>query len=218
MRTYGHYCGLAKALDIIGDRWTLLVVRELLSRGACRYTDLLHGLPGIATNLLADRMRDLEKHDVVRREDAPPPVATTLFHLTERGRQLEPAIRSLGAWGGPLLAEAPRGDACRAHWFYLPVTEWLTDASPKAPPVVVEIRTGKDAAAIHVGGGAVRVLAGAPANPNLALAGDHRHILRVLLGTMTVAQARAAGLKITGNAAVLRRLRSRAPSASRATA
>ena len=67
MRSYGQFCGLAKALDVIGDRWTLLIVRELLIRGACRYTDLRNGLPGIATNLLAERLRELEEAGVVQR-------------------------------------------------------------------------------------------------------------------------------------------------------
>ena len=85
MRSYGQYCSVAKALDVVGDRWTLLIVRELLLRGACRYTDLKDGLPGIATNLLADRIRELEAAGLIRREEAPPPVATTLVHLTEAG-------------------------------------------------------------------------------------------------------------------------------------
>ena len=87
MRSYRQYCAVAKALDVIGDRWNLLIVRELLLRGACRYTDLLHGLPGIATNLLADRLRELEQAGIVYREDAPPPIATTLFRLTPRASQ-----------------------------------------------------------------------------------------------------------------------------------
>ena len=74
MRSYGQYCSLAKALDAVGDRWSLLVVRELWLRGECRYTDLRHGLPGIATNLLAERLRQLETAGVIERADAPPPV------------------------------------------------------------------------------------------------------------------------------------------------
>ena len=69
MRSYGQYCSVAKALDILGDRWTLLILRELLARGACRYTDLRAGLPGIATNLLADRLRELEAAGIVERAD-----------------------------------------------------------------------------------------------------------------------------------------------------
>ena len=89
MRSYGQYCAVAKALDVVGDRWSLLIVRELLLREACRYTDLLEGLPGIATNLLADRLRELESAGVVCREGAPPPIAATLFRLTDRGRELQ---------------------------------------------------------------------------------------------------------------------------------
>ena len=92
MRSYGQYCSIAKALDVVGDRWTLLIIRELLIRGACRYTDLKDGLPGIATNLLADRLRELESAGLIRREEAPPPVATTLFHLTEAGAALLPVV------------------------------------------------------------------------------------------------------------------------------
>src|SRR5215469_16858538 len=103
MRSYGQYCSLAKALDVVGDRWTLLIVRELLLRGACRYTDLRNGLPGIATNLLADRLRELEQADIVSREQAPPPVATTLFRLTERGEELKNVLFELGRWGVPLM-------------------------------------------------------------------------------------------------------------------
>src|SRR6266480_4402142 len=116
MRSYGQYCSVAKALDLIGDRWTLLIVRELLLRGACRYTDLRHGLPGIATNLLADRLRDLEENGIVRREDAPPPVASTVFRLTPRGEQLRPALVELGRWGAPLMAEPGDDEAFRSHW------------------------------------------------------------------------------------------------------
>src|SRR5262249_48342186 len=89
MRSYKQFCALAKALDVLGDRWTLWIVRELLIRGPSRYTELLDGLPGIATNLLVDRLRTLEQAGVVARDTAPPPVAATLFRLTERGEALE---------------------------------------------------------------------------------------------------------------------------------
>lgn len=89
-------CGIAKGLDVIGDRWTLLIVRELLIRGACRYTDLRNGLPGIAANLLAQRLRELEQAGIVFSEDAPPPIATKLFRLTERGVALEPVLEAIG--------------------------------------------------------------------------------------------------------------------------
>src|ERR1017187_2932151 len=99
MRSYRQYCSIAKALDAVGDRWTLLIIRELLIRGGCRYTDLKNGLPGIATNLLSDRIRELEAAGLIRREDAPPPIATTLFHLTAAGAELQPVLHALGRWG-----------------------------------------------------------------------------------------------------------------------
>src|SRR5438128_7184473 len=104
MASYDQYCALAKALDIVGGRWTLLIVRALLIRGACRYTDLRNGLPGVATNLLVARLRELEQAGIVEREEAPPPIATTLFCLTKRGKELEPVLMTLGRWGAPLLA------------------------------------------------------------------------------------------------------------------
>jgi DNA-binding HxlR family transcriptional regulator len=98
MRSYDEYCAVAKSLDVVGDRWTLLIVRELALQGPCRYTDLRNGLPGIATNLLADRIRELEHAGVVFREEAPPPIATTLFRLTPRGVQLLPVLKDLTRW------------------------------------------------------------------------------------------------------------------------
>src|SRR2546421_9679722 len=140
MRTYGQYCGLAKALDVVGDRWSLLIVRELLLRDACRYTDLQNGLPGIATNLLADRLRELERAGVVEREEAPPPVATSLFGLTDRGRELGTAVLALGRWGAPLLADAPEEDEFRSHWLALPVGMHLADGRPDEAPLPIEAR------------------------------------------------------------------------------
>src|ERR1700694_237230 len=99
MRSYAEYCALAQALDVVGERWTPLIGRELLIRGGCRYTDLQYGLPGIATNLLAERLRQLELAGIIRRESAPPPIATTLFHLTDRGKELKPVVEALGRWG-----------------------------------------------------------------------------------------------------------------------
>src|SRR5436305_11927992 len=85
VRSYGQYCSIARALDVVGDRWTLLIVRELLLRGPCRFTDLRNGLPGIASNLLSGRLKDLEQAALVSREDAPPPIATTVYTLTPDG-------------------------------------------------------------------------------------------------------------------------------------
>src|SRR6267154_1263098 len=137
MRSYGQYCSVAKALDVVGDRWTLLVIRELLLQGPCRYTDLKNGLPGIATNLLSDRLRELEAAGLVRREEAAPPVATTLFRLTEAGAGLEPALDVLGAWGIRYMAQPAEGDEFRSHWLTFPVSLFLHDREPDGPPRLI---------------------------------------------------------------------------------
>lgn len=206
MRSYGQYCSVAKALDAIGDRWTLLIVRELLIRGACRYTDLKNGLPGIATNLLAERIRELEAAGLVRREEAPPPVATTLVHLTEAGAELEPVVKALGWWGLRYMREPAVTDEFRGQWFAYPVEFFLRDRDPAAPAVSIELRTDADPAVIEVSGGAVRVRVGSVPAPDLVLAGRPLLINALLTGQLTAAEVAALGLEISGDASVLDRV------------
>src|SRR2546423_520246 len=120
MRSYGQFCGLAKGLDVLGDRWTLLIVRELLIRGPARYTDLHRGLRGIPPTLLADRLRDMEEGALVRRDLSPAPATATVYALTERGQALEPVIAALGRWAAPLLATPAKEDVFLPHWLVLP--------------------------------------------------------------------------------------------------
>lgn len=102
-RSYDQSCGLATALDILGERWTMLILRDLVL-GPQRYTDLLEGLPGIGTNLLASRLRDLEGLGLLRRRELPPPAASTVYELTEEARDLEPAMGALARWGARYMA------------------------------------------------------------------------------------------------------------------
>jgi len=206
MRSYGQYCALAKSLDVIGDRWTLLIVRELLIRGRCRYTDLRNGLPGIATNLLADRLREMEAAGLVRREDAPPPIATTLFSLTGRGEELEPVVQELGRWGSPLLAKPSKQDAFRTHWLSLPARLHLTDRTPSRPPITIELRTGDEPLLIETVDGGVRTRPGRAENPDAVLTGTPQLILGLLTGKLDLAAARAAGLRYDGDLKILRRV------------
>lgn len=114
-RTYKQHCGLARALDVVGSRWTLLVVRNLLL-GPLRFTDLLNTLPGITTNLLTDRLRELEGAGLLERIKTPPPGSVDAYALTERGRALEPAIHELGRWGWPYMAEGSPDDHAYPSW------------------------------------------------------------------------------------------------------
>src|SRR6202046_279822 len=192
MRSYGQYCSIAKALDVVGDRWTFLIIRELLIRGACRYTDLKNGLPGIATNLLSDRIRDLESAGLIRREDAPPPVATTLFHLTETGAQLQPVLDALGEWGIRYMTEGPAvGDEFRGHWFAFPVSFFLHDRDPGGPPVSLELRAAGSpvvigGSGVWVGGGGWRP--GPAAAPAFVVEGEPQLILALLSGHVGAAE------------------------------
>jgi DNA-binding HxlR family transcriptional regulator len=208
MRSYGEYCSLAKALDVVGDRWTLLIVRELALRGACRYTDLRNGLPGIATNLLAQRLRELERADIVFREEAPPPVATTLFHLTPRGEQLRPALEELTRWGVPLMREEDPDDAVQSHWLASAIDLMLTDRTPKRPPITIELDVGDQPIVVHLVDGAVRTSLGPDPAPDLKLTGSPRPVLGLMLGMIDLAGAEALGISYEGDPAVLERLRS----------
>jgi DNA-binding HxlR family transcriptional regulator len=107
-RTYGDRCGIARSLDLVGERWALLVVRELLL-GPKRFSDLRAGLPGVSPDVLAQRLRELEQGGVLRRTKLPPPASARVYELTERGRKLEPVVIELGRWGS--AEPFPSGEA-----------------------------------------------------------------------------------------------------------
>jgi DNA-binding HxlR family transcriptional regulator len=206
MRSYDEYCSIAKSLDVVGDRWTLLIVRELWLRGECRYTDLRNGLPGIATNLLADRLRELERAGVIARRDAPPPIATTLFHLTPRGEQLRPVLHGLMRWGLPLMTEQAPDDAVRSHWLAGALDLMLTDRQPDASPVALELRTGDQPIVITTHDGAIRIRLGPADQPDATLAGPPMAILGLLLGLLELGDAKAKGVDLQGDTSILDRI------------
>ena len=215
MRSYDEYCAIAKSLDVIGDRWTLLIVRELILRGPSRYTDLRNGLPGIASNLLADRLRELEHAGVVTREDAPPPIATTLFHLTPRGEQLRPVLEDLTHWGLPLMSEQKPRDAVQSHWLAWALELMLVDRQPDASPMTIEFRRGDQLSVVEGRNGDVHTGRGPADDPDATLSGPPRPTLGVLLGLLELTDAKAAGIKFQGDPAILDRLGSQlAPAAS----
>jgi DNA-binding HxlR family transcriptional regulator len=218
VRTYGQYCGLARALDVVGDRWTLLIVRELLIRQPCRYTDLAYGLPGVATNLLADRLRQLEENGIITREAAPPPIATTVFRLTARGEALRAVVEALGQWGRPPVGQ-PLGDAeFRSHWLVLPLGRYLVDHSPDAAPVTIEVRTGEQPLVIETTNGGVQVRPGTVSDPDATLGGAPPLVVGLLSGEIDLATALAGGLEFEGDREALRRVQPAAVTGDRRSA
>lgn len=203
MKPYGQVCSVAKALDILGDRWTLLILRELLIQPPCRYTDLANGLPGIASNLLSDRLRHLEESGLLRREFAPPPVATTLFHLTERGRSIEEVIVALARWGTPLLADVSPDDEFREHWVSFSASIFLRDYDLAGLPVKIQLKTPLGPSVIEVTKDGAHPRAGTIDEPDIILEGMPLTIIRLLSGDLTMSEAREQGLAVRGDLAVL---------------
>ena len=140
MKRYDQYCPVAHALGLVGERWALLVVRELL-HGPKRYTDLADGLPGIGTNVLASRLRDLEAAGVVTKRTLPPPAASRVYELTEYGLALKPAIRELALWGARSLGPPTDEDELFPGWLGNAVDTVL---APIAPAGCFEFRVGDE--------------------------------------------------------------------------
>lgn len=127
-RSYAHYCAIARSLDIIGERWTLLIIRELLPRPR-RYTELHADLPGISTDVLAARLKEMEADGLLERCRTAPPTPAWVYELTTRGRDLLPVLSTLARWGGDLLDSKQPTDAVRSHWLAIPLARLLRRAA-----------------------------------------------------------------------------------------
>ncbi len=142
-RSYERLCGLARALELVGDRWTLLVIRQLLT-GPKRYNDLLRSLPAISTNLLAERLKRLEADGLVTKTPMAPPIATAVYELTEFGAAIEPAVLELLRWGATLLVDPSRSDEpADPDWPLFPI-RWLALRHPAPEPLQIEISIEPD--------------------------------------------------------------------------
>jgi DNA-binding HxlR family transcriptional regulator len=144
---YDQYCPVAHALELVGERWSLLVVRELMN-GPKRYTDLAEHLPGIGTNILASRLRDLEACGLVAKRRLPPPAASRVYELTDYGRELRPVMRELAFWGARSLGPPNPDDELYEGWL---ANALDTMFAPFAPPGRFEFRVGDELASIADG-------------------------------------------------------------------
>jgi len=200
VRSYGQYCGLARGLDVIGDRWVLLIVRELLG-GPRRYGELLDGLPGIATNLLAERLRTMQDTGIVER------VGDDRYALTEWGQGLRDVVLAIGRWAFPLMGEQADDQTFRSHWIAHPVAALFPGVDPSRPDLTIEVRCSDQPMTIRSADGKVSVEEGPAAAPDLVLTGPPDAVVGLLARRIDGREAEARGLAVTGDRRLLRRLR-----------
>jgi DNA-binding HxlR family transcriptional regulator len=169
-RTYGDRCGVARALDMVGERWALLVVRELLL-GPKRFTDLRAGLPHVGPDVLAQRLRDLEQSGIVRRGTLPPPAGSRIYELTERGRELEPVILALGRFGS--VAPFPPGEAeIGVDAVVIALKSLFAPAAADGRAASYELRLGEQRFLVDVADGRLEITRGEAAAPDASIAAD----------------------------------------------
>jgi DNA-binding HxlR family transcriptional regulator len=204
-RTYGDPCGVARALDVVGERWALLVVRELLL-GPKRFADLQHGLPAVSPNVLSQRLQALDEHGVVRRRRLGPPARVHVYELTEWGRELEPVLLHLGRWGAsapPLSDAAPLG----VDSMMLSIKAAFDPARSGPDAETYEIRVDGDAFTVDVAGGRLDVRRASADRPAATATTAAATLRAVIEGHRTITDAMSGGdLALEGPAAVVERL------------
>jgi len=193
-RSYGVQCGVARSLDVIGERWALLIVRELLL-GPKRFNDLLAGLAGASPNVISQRLRDLTANGVIRHRDLGPPARVRVYELTDWGRELEPVVLHLGQWG--TRAPLPEG----ARWG---LDSLLLALQATADAAVVngryELRVGPEVFTVDGTSGSVRVRRGTADRPGAALTTDADTLHAVALGKRPIADTVESGdLRLDGD-------------------
>lgn len=188
-RTYRQYCALARALDVVGERWTLLLIRELCA-GPRRYGELLAGLPGMGTNLLAARLRQLDEEGVVRRTRSG---TAASYELTERGRALEPIVEALGAWGLTGLGAPAEGERFLASWLPMALRIRFRPERAVGISATYEFVVDGDTVRVRVQDGTLSVDRAPCVDPTFSLTTDADALAELVAGTLTPDQALESG-------------------------
>lgn len=205
-KQYGQFCGLARAMEIVGERWTLLIVRDLLLDSK-RYTDLRISLPNITTNILATRLKQLEAHGLVVRRALPHPERGVVYELTDHGRELQPAVIALGRWGTRTMSEPRAGEITttesRALSFH---TAFRPEATAQAA-IGYEVRMSDATFSLFVDVDRLTVEHGSHPSPDLIIEGRvGRPILDIMRGALPPDEALATRVvRIEGPSALLTR-------------
>ena len=190
-RTYGDACRFAHALDLVGERWALLIVRELLL-GPKRFTDLRRGLPNASSNILSERLRSLESGRVVRRRKLPPPVSASVYELTEWGRELEPIVTRLGAWGAR-SPEPPTETSIGSDSIVLALRSLFDAEAAAGLRASYELRLEGEGFLVEVADGELELSRGAGESADGTIATEPGTLAALLTGQLDLDEAVASG-------------------------
>jgi DNA-binding HxlR family transcriptional regulator len=206
-RSYSQYCGVARALDIVGERWALLVVREL-ALGPKRFTDLREGLPGIATNVLSHRLQALERDGVITRRRLPPPAASTVYELTPYGSELVPVMLALGRWGARTLGARSPEQTLRSEWLMLALQAFYRPEAAEGLSAAIQLRLGDGAFTVTLDDGELAIESDGNGAADLTITAEPEALLGLLAGAPVDAE-------VEGDRELLGRFRAAFPVAAR---
>lgn len=204
-RRYHQYCPVARALDVVGERWSLLIARELLL-GPRRFTDLADGLPGIGSSVLATRLKELERNGLVAKRTLPPPAASVVYELTPEARGLARVLAALADWGMNLLDQPRRDDAVHVRWLVLALAVTAHPA-PSLPDATYELWVDNEAFHLRSHDGRLQAIQGPAANASATINVTRDGLDAIASGDIDVTSAQADGLiEIDGDSAGAQRL------------
>jgi DNA-binding HxlR family transcriptional regulator len=205
-RTYNQYCGLAYALDIVGERWTLLIIRELIP-GPRRFKDLVDGLPDISTNLLSGRLKNLEQQGLLRRHKLPPPAGSTVYELTALGQALEKTLLELGKWGSQFVPSSAEGATLlRLGSYALTLKIFFRPELAQGINETYELQVDHEVLQVQIANGEIEVRQGESRRADVIFQTDLATYLGLLQRQLQPEEAIAAGLiRIEGDPAALSR-------------
>jgi DNA-binding HxlR family transcriptional regulator len=204
-KRFDQYCPMAHALCLVGDRWSLLIARDLL-HGARRYTDLLEGLPGIGTNILAARLRALEEAGIVRKRRLPPPAASTVYELTEYGAELEEVFFALARWGARSLGPPGPGDELYPEWGLNAAAALFSPEEARGLTETYVLKIDGDVFTVRVEDGRMRAEMGEAENADVVVETSMETFFQLVSGEITPFMALKRGLvNIEGDRAAFER-------------
>ncbi|MDD2719771.1 MAG: helix-turn-helix domain-containing protein [Gallionella sp.] len=201
-RSYNQFCAIAKALDIIGERWTLLIVRELLS-GPKRFKDLQDSLPGIGTNLLSTRLKEMKKNGLLAKGKLPPPAASAVYEIAERGRELEAVVSAIVKWGFSLLGTPNQDEFFRPHWAMQALLVTFDSDAAKEFSEIYEFHISDEIFYLRVHEGKAEGRLGPASHPDLVIIASVNELLTLGFGENQIEYALDKGLIKQGTVEML---------------